>query len=294
MSTIIEAPTFSSKDEEIEFWKNLAHEYLQAVDRAQKDADEFMMESKQLENEYETTIDQNERKIKDLSIANNRTQNEIDALRVKLDICYKETSNQQTEIDSLKSEKKQLLAKIRDLEQLNDDLERSRRIVEESISGFEQALNSALEKNAILESEVDEKENLKEKLQRLADETRDLKQELLVKEKERVPDNERYMNGFIDNRLKESETQTSPAKREYQPPLSPASRVMAINIVSDLIRKVGLTRFLCSNCGQVKLFGMVEGLERRLDYRDLQTSDLRRSRHSSINGSATSMNGISK
>ncbi|XP_076267937.1 nuclear distribution protein nudE-like 1-A [Rhynchophorus ferrugineus] len=275
MSTIIEAPTFSSKDEEIEFWKNLAHEYLQAVDRAQKDADEFMMESKQLENEYETTIDQNERKIKDLSIANNRTQNEIDALRVKLDICYKETSNQQTEIDSLKSEKKQLLAKIRDLEQLNDDLERSRRIVEESISGFEQALNSALEKNAILESEVDEKENLKEKLQRLADETRDLKQELLVKEKERVPDNERYMNGFIDNRLKESETQTSPAKREYQPPLSPASRVMAINIVSDLIRKVG-------------------GLERRLDYRDLQTSDLRRSRHSSINGSATSMNGISK
>lgn len=89
-----------------------------------------------------------------------------------MDICYKETSNQQTEIDSLKSEKKQLLAKIRDLEQLNDDLERSRRIVEESISGFEQALNSALEKNAILESEVDEKENLKEKLQRLADETR--------------------------------------------------------------------------------------------------------------------------
>lgn len=42
----------------------------------------------------------------------------------------------------------------------------------------------------------------------------DLKQELLVKEKERVPDNERYMNGFIDNRLKENETQTSPSKRK--------------------------------------------------------------------------------
>lgn len=57
--------------------------YIFRVDRAQKDADEFMIESKQLENEYETTIDQNERKIKDLSIANNRAQNEIDALRVQ-------------------------------------------------------------------------------------------------------------------------------------------------------------------------------------------------------------------
>lgn len=61
---------------------------------------------------------------------------------------------------------------IRDLEQKNDDLERSRRIIEESIAGFEAALNSAIERNAMLESEIDEKENLKEKLQRLADETR--------------------------------------------------------------------------------------------------------------------------
>lgn len=61
---------------------------------------------------------------------------------------------------------------IRDLEQKNDDLERSRRIIEESIAGFEAALNSAIERNAMLESEIDDKENLKEKLQRLADETR--------------------------------------------------------------------------------------------------------------------------
>lgn len=81
-------------------------------------------------------------------------------------------TNQQTEIDTLKDEKQQFLKKIIELEKCNDDLERSRRIIEESMAGFEQALNSALEKNAILENEVDEKECLKEKLQRLADEAR--------------------------------------------------------------------------------------------------------------------------
>ncbi|XP_019754161.1 nuclear distribution protein nudE-like 1-A isoform X2 [Dendroctonus ponderosae] len=256
MSTSIEPPKFASPDEEIKFWKALALKYHEDLEKAGQEADEFMMDSKQLEKELESTIDQNERKIKELSISNNRAQNEVDAIRVKLDICFKERTNQQTEIDQLKAEKQDLISKIIELENCNDDLERSRRIIEESMAGFEQALNSALEKNAMLENEVDEKERLREKLQRLADEVRDLKQELLVKEKERAPDNERYMNGFkspsIDNRLKENETQTSTNKREYPPQLTPASRVMALNIVSDLIRKVGLSRYLCSQCGQVK------------------------------------------
>lgn len=201
-------------------------------------------------------------------------------IQVKLDICFKESTNQQTEIDELKAEKQDYINKIIELENCNDDLERSRRIIEESMAGFEQALNSALEKNAMLENEVDEKEHLRENLQRLADEVRgnlpalhylvssgqflritnvfmiffyttalfekayvllyslayipiyrqfvyqicktisisDLKQELLVKEKERAPDNERYLNGFKspsrDNRLKENETQTTPNKRK--------------------------------------------------------------------------------
>lgn len=111
---------------------------------------------------------------------------------------------------------------VRELEQKNDDLERAERVVAESVAAVEASLNMAIERNAILESEVDEKETLKVKLQRLVDETRDLKQELMVKE--RAPDNERGINGHgppptlpppsaIDsNRLRvEMETQTSPA-----------------------------------------------------------------------------------
>ncbi|VEN60032.1 unnamed protein product, partial [Callosobruchus maculatus] len=72
---------FSSKDAEIQYWKGLAEEYLQEIERIQKESDEFIVESQQLEKEYEATIEQNEKKIKDLSLANNKAQNEIDSLK---------------------------------------------------------------------------------------------------------------------------------------------------------------------------------------------------------------------
>ncbi|XP_044253359.1 nuclear distribution protein nudE-like 1-B isoform X1 [Tribolium madens] len=279
-------PTFENKDEEVEYWKNLATQYLDDIDRLQKESDEFVSESQQLEREYEATIEQNEKKIKELTLANNRAFNEIESLRVKLDQSNKQNQSYQTEIENFTKGKGEMSRYIRELEQKNDDLERSRRIIEESIAGIETAFHNAIERNAILESEIDEKESLKEKLQRLADETRDLKQELLVKEKSL--DNERPVNGFrsmpiVDsNRLKEIETQTTPIKKDqipYQASITPASRVMALNIVSDLIRKVG-------------------GLERRLeksryDYRDIGSSDLR-SRHSAKNSPAPSIQGLSK
>ncbi|XP_050513165.1 nuclear distribution protein nudE homolog 1 [Diabrotica virgifera virgifera] len=279
-------PIFSNKDEEILYWKHLAAEYLQDAQRIQKESDEFIVESQQLDREYEATIDQDEKKIRELTLANNKAQNEIESLRNKLEQSNKEIGSLQNEVQNIKTEKLQMSQYIRDLEQKNDDLERARRIIEESIAGIETAFNSAVERNAILESEVDEKEGLKEKLQRLADETRDLKQELSVKEKERGPDNERILNGFQkaimdSNRLKENETQTTPAKHDYQAPISPASRVMALNIVSDLIRKIG-------------------GLERRLekskyDYRDLSTNDnIRRSRSSTKNSPSPSLQGVTK
>lgn len=69
-------------------------------------------------------------------------------------------------------EKDRLKVYTRELEQVNDDLERAHRVVTESVAGFEAMLNQAYEKNALLEIEVDEKEVLQVKLQRLMDETR--------------------------------------------------------------------------------------------------------------------------
>lgn len=46
------------------------------------------------------------------------------------------------------------------------------RVISESVSCIEALLNQAYERNAVLESEVDEIENLRVKLQRANDETR--------------------------------------------------------------------------------------------------------------------------
>ena len=47
-----------------------------------------------------------------------------------------------------------------------------------SLEDFEGRMNSAIERNAFLESELDEKEALKAAVQRMKDETRDLRSEL--------------------------------------------------------------------------------------------------------------------
>ena len=44
-----------------------------------------------------------------------------------------------------------------------------------SLEDFESRMNSAIERNAFLESELDEKESLKSVVQRMKDETRDLR-----------------------------------------------------------------------------------------------------------------------
>ena len=47
----------------------------------------------------------------------------------------------------------------------NDDLERAKRSTLASVEDFESRLNSAIERNAFLESELDEKESLKAAVQ---------------------------------------------------------------------------------------------------------------------------------
>ena len=66
------------------------------------------------------------------------------------------------------------------MEQQNDDLERAKRSTLASLEDFEGRMNAAIERNAFLESELDEKETLKMAVQRLKDETRDLRSELKV------------------------------------------------------------------------------------------------------------------
>lgn len=62
----------------------------------------------------------------------------------------------------------------RKVEQKNDDIERSNRILSATVDDLESMLNQAYEKNEFLELEVEDKESLSEKHQRVLDELRGL------------------------------------------------------------------------------------------------------------------------
>lgn len=66
----------------------------------------------------------------------------------------------------------QLREHARKVEQKNDDLERSNRVVAATVTDLEAMLNQAYEKNEFLELEVEDKECLSVKHQRVLDELR--------------------------------------------------------------------------------------------------------------------------
>ncbi|KAG6447141.1 hypothetical protein O3G_MSEX004783 [Manduca sexta] len=256
----MESPRQTDSDT-VEYWKKQAKYYEQKVIDIQQELDEYTENSAQLEKELEASLVQVEKQNRDLEHQNQRLKNEIEMLRNKLERSQHETNALENELQALKIDKDKQGVYIRELEQKNDDLERGQRVISESVSCIETLLNQAYERNAVLESEVDEIENLRVKLQRATDEARDLKQELKVMEKVPVhkkeddSTNENQINGHISNSTRtqvEIETQTSlmsPQKREINGnAMTPSSRVTAINIVGDLLRKVGALESKLASC----------------------------------------------
>ncbi|XP_026317543.1 nuclear distribution protein nudE-like 1 isoform X1 [Hyposmocoma kahamanoa] len=248
------------ESDQVEYWKKQAKYYEQKANDIQQELDEYTENSAQLEKELEASLVQVEKQNRDLEHQNQRLKNEIEILRSKLERTQLETNALENELQVLKVEKDKQAAYVRELEQKNDDLERGQRVISESVSCIEALLNQAYERNAVLESEVDEIENLRVKLQRANDEARDLKQELKVVErhphskKEDGSENDNALvNGHVSTRTQvEIETQTSmttPQKREINGnAMTPSSRVTAINIVGDLLRKVGALESKLASC----------------------------------------------
>lgn len=161
---------FTNVEEECLYWKEKCREF-----------DDFTEESRQLEAELEMTVEQQEKKIRDLNQVVNQLRIECESYKRKVAKSENESSKIDADFKQLMKENEKFKVYIRELEQKNDDLERANRVASESVAEFESMLNQAYEKNALLELEVDEKERMQIKLQRLMDEARDLKQELKVR-----------------------------------------------------------------------------------------------------------------
>lgn len=268
-------PKFSSKDEEIDFWRALSLKYKKGCEEAQEELLEFQEGSRELEAELEAQLGQAEHRIKDLHSENQRLKNEVETLKERLELQYSQSFKQisvlEDDLGQTRSIKEQLHKYVRELEQSNDDLERAKRATIVSLENFEQRLNQAIERNAFLESELDEKESLLVSVQRLKDEARDLRQELAVRERQAdmsrmsAPSSPTQDNIKMDSAVQASlSLPATPLSKSLDnaftnqtvlsngygsnSPLTPSARISALNIVSDLLRKVGALESKLAAC----------------------------------------------
>uniref|UniRef100_A0A6G1SFU1 Nuclear distribution protein nudE 1 n=1 Tax=Aceria tosichella TaxID=561515 RepID=A0A6G1SFU1_9ACAR len=172
---------FKSAEEEIKFLRK-------KLDETQTEFLEFQESSRELELEYETQVEQLEKKNNDYLNQLAKLEIENDQLKSKYSIYANETQHKlneyQEQIAGLQALNTRLSSYIRELEQNNDDLERARRALAASLEDFECQLNQQIERNVLLENEVTEKEELECIVQRLKEESRDLKHELIAKRSE--------------------------------------------------------------------------------------------------------------
>ncbi|XP_062263342.1 nuclear distribution protein nudE-like 1-B [Platichthys flesus] len=265
-------PKFSSKDEEVDYWKSQALKYKKSCHDAQEELQEFQEGSRELEAELEAQLSQAEHRLRDLQTENERLKNEVANLKEKLEQhyaqSYKQISMLEDDLGQTRSIKEQLHKYVRELEQANDDLERAKRATIVSLEDFEGRLNQAIERNAFLESELDEKESLLESVQRLKDEARDLRQELAVRERttERMsaPSSPTLDIDKMDSAVQPSlSLPATPVGKSIEHPfispkaltngcgsssLTPSARLSALNIVGDLLRKVGALESKLAAC----------------------------------------------
>jgi len=268
MASAEETPSFSSDAEEAKYWRGKAGEWKKAAEAAKEELDEFQEGSRELEAELETQLEQAEIKTKDLKALTNRLQLENEQLRDKLEQCSRDFHFQinelETELAEIKGIKDKLHRYVRELEQQNDDLERAKRSTLASLEDFEGRMNAAIERNAFLESELDEKENLKMAVQRLKDETRDLRSELKVLNpqvsEDEEPDNDRQMEELQQDSNKKVVTPpklsaangfSTSIHATTTPPLTPSARISALGIVGDLLRKVGALELKLVSCRNI-------------------------------------------
>jgi FtsZ-binding cell division protein ZapB len=156
--------------EELKMWKSRAEEY-------RSDLEEYQQQSLEYESEMEQEIN-------DLKQRNNDYAYELSELKEKfreLHVKSNETClNYQNELDRLKKINEQKRTRERELEIVNDELERKIRITGSTCQDLKVKYNQLLERNVYLQQEVENKMELTVTIQRLKDELKDSNIELAV------------------------------------------------------------------------------------------------------------------
>ncbi|XP_008479329.1 nuclear distribution protein nudE-like 1-B isoform X2 [Diaphorina citri] len=241
---------FKDKDEEIKYWKEKCIEL-------EKDLAELSESSKQVENELEALLQDADKNNKELRTKNNRMKLDFETLQDKLSQFQEDSFRQIEELQQANTtfqEREENYKKyIRELEQKNDDLERSQRETHTSYREYNEKFNGALEKIAILQDELCEKESLKATVQRLKDEASELRQEIKIQEKKMLSEQEK---SAADRRRSSFRLATMPGSLDIGNTAPNKNKNSAQNLRKSRspepprAKTMGVSSLCCPTCGR--------------------------------------------
>ncbi|CAG8655574.1 11951_t:CDS:2, partial [Dentiscutata heterogama] len=142
--------SFANINDELAYYKSRVSELEETLNKTQAELDEVQTSARDFEEELMKELEQSEKIHQELRSKNESLKNEVDEW------------------------------KTRELELDNDDLERTERAAKSSLQDLENKYNKAIERNAILENEIEGKNQLIVQVQRLKDELRDVNIELAI------------------------------------------------------------------------------------------------------------------
>ncbi|CAH8567578.1 unnamed protein product [Schistosoma turkestanicum] len=246
----MEIPVFDDPTNEAKYWRQKAEEYRSGMEEAREELEDFQISSRELELELETQLEQLEKRNSELVVMCEKLTVEKDTYRHKAEnnqeYVNHEITRLQDELEKSKLDREKMHRYIRELEQLNDDLERSKRATVVTLEDFESRLNQAIERNAFLENELDEKEDLMITVQRLKDEARDLHQELAITRRQPELSSSEVCNGgytIPTKSVNKIDTIDSMVQTEnscfFNSILTPSVRLSALNMVNSALQRIG-------------------------------------------------------
>lgn len=150
----------------------------------------------------------------------------------------------QKELDSLRSLQEKFIIKTRELEIDYDDLERTERAAKCSLIDLENKYNKAIERNVILENELEGKNSLIEQVQRLKDELKDVHIELAILKNKQ--------DGELGPPLPSSEPVSPPKKEVYNPPAPQPSQPNTPNTNKLMDQNSNTVKMVQEMVGRVK------------------------------------------
>jgi len=277
---------------QLEHWKAEAERLQNLYENQSEEFEEYKVCSEDIEAELSASVEDLEKEKKNLQHRYTAKTLEFEALEERHEkgqiLQHEETASLRCENLKHKEKNDQLMLDIRDLEQQNDNLERTNRMIVATLKDLEQRLDIECEKNALLESEVVEKQTMAITVQRLKDEARDLSEELHIRElnqsREKNESNlnqtktsisspttqNKKLNKSVSSSLlqtpnsnnkKEVVVNSTPKNNgllngqneilQSTPQQSP--RVYALSIVGELLRKVGALETKLASCRNIVL-----------------------------------------